>query len=94
MNNSKSQIDRYAELCTDSGNTTKRYANFINANNEAAQQLIPIKKKLKQPKLSNDHRIQETCENLNKANKRQQELEFEKIKIKVLYVKRKLGNHL
>ena len=31
-------------------------ANFTKANNESTEKLIPIKKKLKHPKLSNDHR--------------------------------------
>ena len=52
LNNSKLQKlytatvqNRYAEFCTDSDDTTKIYAN-----KEAAEKLIPIKKKLKHPK--------------------------------------------
>ena len=63
------QYNRYAELCTDSDVTTTKYTNFINANNDAAEKLIQIKKKLKQPKLLNGPRIKEARENLNKAFK-------------------------
>lgn len=60
--------NRYAELNIETDdNVTNTYQNFIKANEEAASNLLSIKKQSKRKNTANDHRIQSARQNVKDA---------------------------
>ena len=49
--------NRYAELTEESDDITEDYRKFVQSNREAAEKLIPLKKRMKRNKLADDPQI-------------------------------------
>ena len=59
--------NRFEELYSDSQTATEKYQHLIDANGEAADKLIPEKKRKRKTQSSKDERIKEKREEVNKA---------------------------
>ena len=86
--------NQYAELCNESDTITEQYRNFVEANNEAADKLIPLKKKSKWKKPSNGARVNQAREDVQNAftnfqndttPESQEKYQEEKVKLRQVY---------
>lgn len=59
--------NRFAELSNNSDNITEQYGKFVQANGEAAEKLIPIKKKTKRRKIADEPRVDEARREVQNA---------------------------
>ena len=65
--------NRYAQLSCENDTVTESYQHFMQANNEAADELIPVKQKIKRIQASKDPGVVEAREKVNAAFKQYQE---------------------
>ena len=65
--------NRYAQLSCENDTVTESYQHFMQANNEAADELIPVKQKIKRIRASKDPVVVEAREKVNAAFKQYQE---------------------
>ena len=61
--------NRYAQLSCENDTVTESYQHFMQANNEAADELIPVKRKIKRIRASKDPSVVEAREQVNAAFK-------------------------
>lgn len=59
--------NRFAELSNNRDNITEQYGKFVQANGEAAEKLIPIKKKTKRRKIADEPRVDEARREVQNA---------------------------
>ena len=86
--------NRFAELSNESDNVTEQYKKCVQSNGEAAEKLIPVMKKTKQRKQTEDPRVDQARKQVQKAftsfqkdtsSDSQQQLQEEKTKLKKVY---------
>ena len=65
--------NRYAQLSCKNDTVTESYQHFMQSNNEAADELIPVKWKIKRIRASKDPSIVQAREKVNVAFKQYQE---------------------
>ena len=88
--------NKYTELCTETISATERYDHLIQANKEAAKELLPVKKTNKKKCLSTDPRVVEARQNIQIAfteyvtdsnTESQAKLQEEKVNLQSIYDK-------
>ena len=86
--------NRYTELYNEDDDITKQYGKFVQSNAEAAEELIPVRKRAKRRKLADDARVEEACSkvqkafesyNVNTSSEAQQQLQSKKEELKQAY---------
>ena len=65
--------NRYAQISCENDTVTESYQHFMQANNEVADKLIPVKQKIKRIRASKDPGVVEAREKVNVAFKQYQE---------------------
>ena len=80
--------NRYAKLSCE--NDTESYQHFMQANKKAADELIPVKRKIKRIRASKDPNVVEAREKVNVAFKQYQENPTEDYQTKLQAAKEKL----
>ena len=86
--------NRYAGLCCENDNVTEQYGKFVQANAEAAEKLIPVKKKTKRKKHAEERKVVEARAAVENAfityqkdpsTETQHHLQEKKVKLKKAY---------